>query len=86
MARGDPGEWKEFPYHFMIMDSEAVRIEFDGNCNDAAAKFGDAHFVARLVRVFEEMARSGTPLFRTEAVQAPGRSPSAVPRSRSTGQ
>ena len=86
VARGDPGEWKEFPYHFMIMDSEAVRIEFDGNCTDAAAKFGDAHFVGRLVRVFEELARSGTPLFRTEAVKTPGRSPSAVPRSRSAGQ
>lgn len=86
VARGDPGEWKEFPYHFMIMDSEAVRIEFDGNCTDAATRFGDAHFVGRLVRVFEELARSGTPLFRTEAVNAPGRSPSVVPRRRSTGQ
>ena len=27
VSRGDPGEWKEFPYHFLIMDSEAARIE-----------------------------------------------------------
>ncbi|MDE0002521.1 MAG: hypothetical protein OXQ29_07490 [Rhodospirillaceae bacterium] len=86
VARGDPSEWKEFPYHFMIMDSEAVRIEFDGNCTDAAARFGDAHFTARLVRVFDELERSGTPLFRTEAANGPSRNPSGLPRSRSTGQ
>lgn len=86
VARGDPSEWKEFPYHFMIMDSEAVRIEFDGNCTDAAARFGDAHFTGRLVRVFDELARSGTPLFRTGATNVPGRSPTRLPRSRSTGQ
>lgn len=86
VARGDPSEWKEFPYHFMIMDSEAVRIEFDGNCADAAARFGDAHFTGRLVRVFDELARSGTTLFRTGATNVPGRSPSRLARNRSTGQ
>ena len=67
VSRGDPREWKDFPYHLVIMDREAVRIEFDGKCTDAAARFGDAHFVGRLVRVFDELERSGTPLFRTEA-------------------
>ncbi len=71
VSRGDPREWKEFPYHFLIMDSEAARIEFDGNCTDAAARFGDAHFVGRLVRIFDEFERSGTPLLRMEPADAP---------------
>ena len=86
VARGDTSEWKEFPYHFMIMDSEAVRIEFDGNCTDAAARFGDAHFAGRLVRIFDELARSGTPLFRKEAANGPSRDSSGLPLGRSTGQ
>jgi len=85
VVRGNTSEWDEFPYHFMIMDSEAVRIEFDGNCTDAAARFGDAHFAGRLVRIFDELEQSGTPLFRTEAANAPGRNPSGLSQSRSTG-
>ena len=71
VSKGDPGEWKEFPYHFLIMDSEAVRIEFDGNCTDAAARFGDAHFAGRLVRIFDEFERSGSPLLRMDPPDAP---------------
>ena len=70
----------------MIMDSEAVRIEFDGKSTDAAARFGDAHFAGRLVRIFDELAGSGTPLFRTEAADTPSRNPSGLPLGRSTGQ
>ena len=62
VSRGDRREWNEFPFHFVIMDSEAARIEFDGNTTDAAAKFGDAHFGARLARIFDEFERRGSPL------------------------
>lgn len=68
VSRGDPREWKDFPYHLVIMDKEAVRIEFDGKSTDAAAMFGDAHLTVRLARIFDEFQRSGTPLFRTGPV------------------
>ena len=64
VSRGNPRDWKELPHHFVIMDSEAVRIEFDGNSADGAAKFGDVHFAGRLARVFDEFERTGSLLFR----------------------
>lgn len=64
VSRGNPRDWKELPHHFVIMDSEAVRIEFDGNSTDGAAKFGDAHLAGRLARIFDEFERTGSPLFQ----------------------
>ena len=55
------------PFHFTIMDSEAARIEFDGNSTDAVARFGDAHFGSRLVRVFDAFEHSSTLLFQAGA-------------------
>ena len=88
VARGDPGEWKDFPYHYMIMDSEAVRIEFDGDCTDAAVRSGDAHFTGRLARIFDEAARSGRVLFQTGTADGtgPDRNPSGLPKGRTTGR
>ena len=65
--RGNPGDWNEFPFHFTIMDSEAARIEFDGNSTDAVARFGDAHFGSRLVRIFDAFEQSSTLLFQAGA-------------------
>ena len=65
--RGNSGDWIEFPFHFTIMDSEAARIEFDGNSTDAVARFGDAHFGSRLVRVFDAFEQSSTLLFQAGA-------------------
>lgn len=69
--RGNSGDWKEFPYHFTIMDSEAARIEFDGNSTDAVARFGDAHFGSRLVRIFDDFERSSTLIYRMGAASGP---------------
>ena len=55
------------PFHFTIMDSEAARIEFDGNSTGAVARFGDAHFGSRLVRVFDAFEHSSTLLFQAGA-------------------
>ncbi len=66
VSRGDLREWKDFPYHFIIMDREAVRIEFDGNSVDAALRFGDAHFVSRLVRIYDEFEQNGSSLLRMD--------------------
>lgn len=73
VSHGNPRDWKELPHHFAIMDSEAVRIEFDGNSSDGAARFGDAHFAGRLARVFDEFERTGSPLFRLGGAAEPQR-------------
>ncbi len=71
VSRGNPRDWRELPHHFVIMDSEAVRIEFDGNSADGAARFGDAHFAGRLARIFDEFERTGSLLFRLGAADDP---------------
>ena len=69
--RSNSSDWNEFPFHFTIMDSEAARIEFDGNSTDAVAKFGDAHFGSRLVKIFDGFERSSTLIFCTGDASVP---------------
>ena len=67
VSRGNPDDWENFQYHFVVMDEEAVRVEYDTNKAQAFVNFAYAETGARLARLFDAYQRDSTPLLSLPA-------------------
>ena len=67
VSRGNSDDWEGFHYHFIVMDEEAVRVEYDTNKARAFVNFGYAETGARLARLFDAYQRDSTPLLSLPA-------------------
>ena len=54
--------YKSFPYHFLVMDKSAVRIETDPKKVQAYVNFGDKPFGMSLAQIFSEFKAASSPL------------------------
>lgn len=67
VSRGNPDDLEGFNYHFIVMDEEAARVEYDTDKVQAFVNFGYAETGARLARLFDAYQRNSTPLLSLPA-------------------
>ena len=51
--RGNPEDWEDYQYHFLVMDDEAFRIEVDTEEAQAYVHFADPGFAKNLSDTFD---------------------------------
>ena len=62
VARARPEDCESFPYHFLVMDGEAWRLETEPEKAIAMVNFGDQEFAEKLDGWFQMMSSSAEPL------------------------
>ena len=67
VSRGNPDDLEGFNYHFIVMDEEAARVEYDTDKVQAFVNFGYSETGARLARLFDAYQRNSTPLLSLPA-------------------
>ena len=63
VSKGDPKQLDSFKYHFIVMDNQAVRIEFDTDAAKAYVNFRDQDFGKDLVSLFDSVEADSQLLF-----------------------
>ena len=62
--KGNPKDWDNFDYHFIVMDDEAVRVEYDTEKAKAFVNFGDADLGQKLGELFDLFEQRSRVLFQ----------------------
>ena len=67
LAKGSQEDWNAFKYHFIVVDDQALRVEYDTKDAKAFVNFGDSELAKSLGEIFDVFLRNSEEKLRLPA-------------------